>query len=74
MLDTLKESINLTQYLQPEKLKLILQRSDGYIGLFLNEEETLWTTELIGKFVKKIRTNLGRYYDMATLSCQFIVK
>ena len=51
--------MNLTEHLRPQRLKLILQKSDAYIGLFLNDEATLWITELVGKFVKKVRSNLG---------------
>ena len=58
-MDILKDSVNLTEHLRPQRLKLILQKSDAYIGLFLNDEATLWITELVGKFVKKVRSNLG---------------
>ena len=51
--------MTLTEHLRPQRLELILQKSDAYIGLFLNDEATFWITELVGKFVKKVRSNLG---------------
>jgi len=59
ILDCLNDCFQSTRYSQPDHLQLILQRSEGYIGLFLNAVASTWMTELTSTFATAVHKNFG---------------
>jgi len=46
---------------KPERISLSLQSCEGFIGLFLCEDSSLWMQEVLEQFVKKSDTELGTF-------------
>ena len=56
------QSLIHEQYLkQPPDIQLHLQRSENYIGLFLDENSIDWLTEAMSFISKKTETELGKF-------------
>lgn len=59
LLDIIKQTVQTALASQSVRLNLILQRSEGYIGLFLNECATSWIADILSAVVEEALSKLG---------------
>ena len=60
LLDILQTTVLSFMITQTVRLKLLLQCTEGYIGLFLHEYSALWMSDMLKKFAAKVEEELGK--------------
>uniref|UniRef100_A0A7M6DRC6 SH3 domain-containing protein n=1 Tax=Clytia hemisphaerica TaxID=252671 RepID=A0A7M6DRC6_9CNID len=59
VLDILANCIENTTAQKPDRIRLSLQSCEGFIGIFLSEESSIWLQEILDEFVRRTDADLG---------------
>ena len=65
VLDILSNCIENTTAQKPDRIRLSLQSCEGFIGIFLSEESSIWLQEILDQFVRRTDADLGRWFSIS---------